>query len=95
MNSTTNHRPRHNSYDRRRRKQKLLARWGNRVTCNCVHCGKVLTFETLTSDRIEAGGTYALENVQPSCLECNIKRGDRTDWPGDRVWLNSQEKAAA
>lgn len=48
--------------------------------CACVHCGDLLTFETVEADRIIPGGTYRWENVQPACRRCNLQRSDNADW---------------
>lgn len=82
-----------NSYTRRRRKCKLLAIYGNDHhhacnecgeshphKCNCVHCGGELTFTTLEQDRIVPGGRYVIENLQPSCTDCNKRRSNNPNW---------------
>lgn len=69
-----------NSTDRRRRKMWMLAHFGNSASCDCVHCGTALTFETVEADRIVAGGSYRRDNVQPSCRQCNLERSDKSDW---------------
>lgn len=59
------------------RKYWLLAQsqWGGTgCTCHCVHCGKRLTYKTVTADRKIAGGPYARWNIQPACLKCNRER---------------------
>lgn len=46
--------------------------------CRCYRCGKLLTIETLTVDRIVPGckgGTYARNNIRPSCSDCANKQG--------------------
>lgn len=38
--------------------------------CRCYRCGKLLTEETVTADRIKPGcqgGTYRRENIRPAC----------------------------
>lgn len=62
---------------RRARKRELLAIFGDGETCPCVWCGCELTFATLEQDRIEAGGAYVIENLQPACRFCNASRGNR------------------
>ena len=62
--------------DRRKRKVYLLWKYGDGETCQCVHCGKGLTFHTMEQDRIEPGGPYRRSNVQPSCTPCNKRRGN-------------------
>lgn len=49
-------------------------------TCRCFHCGKLLTEDEVSPDRIVPGcegGTYRRENLRPACLEHNVKRGSR------------------
>jgi 5-methylcytosine-specific restriction endonuclease McrA len=46
--------------------------------CRCYRCGKLLTLETLTVDRIIPGckgGTYRRNNIRPSCSDCANKQG--------------------
>lgn len=46
--------------------------------CRCYRCGKLLTLETLTVDRIVPGckgGTYRRNNIRPSCADCASKTG--------------------
>ena len=65
------------SYARRQRKAWLLAAFGTGKTCPCHWCGKRLTFNTLTQDRIipgEQGGRYVRSNLVPACLKCNQTR---------------------
>jgi hypothetical protein len=64
-----------NSYDRRRRKNWLLKTYGDGTHVKCVHCGKNLTYETLTVDRKDPLGRYTYTNIQPSCLHDNTSRG--------------------
>ena len=58
--------------------------------CRCYRCGKLLSVETVTVDRIIPGcqgGTYRRDNIRPACGECNsvtggaLRRGGRRD-PG-------------
>lgn len=49
--------------------------------CRCFRCGRLLTLETLTVDRIIPGcqgGTYRRSNIRPECSECASKRGGAT-----------------
>jgi 5-methylcytosine-specific restriction endonuclease McrA len=62
--------------DRRRRKTWMLAMFGDTATAPCIHCGKGLDFKTIEADRIIPGGSYARQNIQPSCRPCNIRRGN-------------------
>lgn len=46
--------------------------------CRCYRCGRLLTIETLTVDRIIPGchgGTYRRNNIRPACGGCNSKTG--------------------
>ncbi|HEU5032742.1 MAG TPA: HNH endonuclease signature motif containing protein [Spirillospora sp.] len=46
--------------------------------CRCFRCGRLLTVETVTPDRIVPGcdgGTYRRNNLRPACLPCNTKTG--------------------
>jgi hypothetical protein len=78
-----------NSYDKRARKRWLLSPdapyGGNGSKVKCVHCLTDLTYETVESDRIQPGGTYARHNVQPSCRHCNASRGDNPNWIPPRL----------
>lgn len=58
------------------------------VPCvRCYRCGGILTFETMTVDRIvpgckktakyPKGGTYSRENIRPACGKCNSDTGGR------------------
>ena len=69
--------------DRRRRKIWMLWHHDRDLPfdrCRCVHCGWILNYETVQADRIEPGGSYRRENVQPACAECNRMRGNDPDW---------------
>lgn len=49
--------------------------------CRCYRCGKLLTVETLTVDRVVPGcqgGTYARTNIRPACGGCNSSTGATT-----------------
>jgi 5-methylcytosine-specific restriction endonuclease McrA len=56
------------------------------IACRCYRCGRLLTYETLTVDRIvpgcvktkkyPKGGTYCRENIRPSCSDCATKTGN-------------------
>lgn len=62
---------------RRRRRQWLLDQFGNGETAPCFECGAVLTYETLTVDRIVPGckgGTYARSNIRPACKNCQLEQ---------------------
>jgi hypothetical protein len=66
--------------DRRRRKQWILDAYGDGAHVACRHCWCVLTFDTLTVDRIVAGrdgGRYVRGNIQASCAHCANVQGGR------------------
>ena len=47
--------------------------------CRCYRCGCLLTYETLTVDRIVPGckgGTYRRTNIRPSCSSCATETGN-------------------
>lgn len=58
------------------------------AACRCFRCGKLLTIDTLTVDRIvpgcvktkkyPKGGTYVRENIRPECSTCASRRGGAT-----------------
>ena len=46
--------------------------------CRCYRCGKLLTVDTVTVDRIVPGahgGTYRRNNIRPACGSCNSSTG--------------------
>lgn len=46
--------------------------------CRCYRCGSLLTFDTMTVDRIIPGckgGTYRRTNIRPACGDCNSETG--------------------
>lgn len=71
-----------NTRDRRIRKLWMLAAYGDGVACQCVHCSCQLSYTTVEADRIDAGGSYRRENVQPSCRPCNSRRSNNPNWVG-------------
>jgi hypothetical protein len=49
--------------------------------CRCYRCGRLLTVETVTVDRIVPGcqgGTYRRSNIRPACGPCNSSTGATT-----------------
>ena len=54
---------------------------GSRVgepSCRCYRCGRLLTVDTVTVDRIVPGvkgGTYRRTNIRPACGTCNSETG--------------------
>lgn len=50
------------------------------LCCRCYRCGKLLTLETLTVDRIIPGckgGRYVRNNIRPACSKCNESTGGK------------------
>lgn len=69
------------SISRRRRTEKLLAEFGDGVTCRCAYCPTMLTAATLTQDKIytgSEGGGYRYANLLAVCLPCNQRRSNAT-----------------
>ena len=80
---TTNRNDRGSAADRRTRKLWLLREFGDGATARCAlavspRCPGVVTFDTLSVDRIVPGvdgGRYVRGNIQPSCGPCNSVAG--------------------
>lgn len=78
MRGTTNQNRRGNTVDRARRRQWLLAQFGDGVEAPCCFCGKTLNDRTITVDRIvpgSQGGRYVRGNIRPACGTCNSSDG--------------------
>lgn len=60
---------------------RLDTRFGQgQPACRCYRCGRLLTIDTVTVDRIVPGcrgGTYRRENIRPACGPCNSATGAR------------------
>jgi hypothetical protein len=69
-----------NAAQRRARKRRLLAYWGDGSTCPCIYCSRPLDFDSVEADRILPGGSYAFANVIPACRECNVARLNKSLW---------------
>lgn len=52
---------------------------GNGIpACRCYRCGRLLTVDTVSPDRIVPGcegGTYRRNNIRPACRPCQSKTG--------------------
>lgn len=81
---TTNRNVRGSSTDRRRRREWLVATFRADVdldgapACRCYRCGRLLTVDTVSADRIDLGcegGRYKRDNIRPSCLPCQSSTG--------------------
>ena len=71
-----------NSKSRKVRTQKLLQEFGDGKHCPCVWCGCTLDSRTMTQDKIytlHEGGRYNMENILPSCLQCNQSLGAKDE----------------
>lgn len=80
---TSNSNARGSSQDRARRRAYLLRVYeSNRGagTCRCYRCGRVLTADTVTVDRVVPGcrgGRYVRSNIRPACAGCNSETGGK------------------
>lgn len=77
-----------NSKARSRLRDRLLEAYGDGNSCNCVFCGDLLFKSQISLDRIlpgSLGGTYRFDNVQPTCVTCNIRRGNSMHFRGINV----------
>jgi hypothetical protein len=77
---TSNTNARGSSEDRRRRRRFLLETFGDGTTalCSFDDCTILLTFETVTVDRIlpgALGGRYTRDNIRPACGPHNFSDG--------------------
>lgn len=78
MRGTSNGNVRGSAAQRRARKQWLLDIWGDGIEAPCHYCAAVLTFLTLTVDRVIPGcrgGRYVRGNIRPACAPCNSVHG--------------------
>lgn len=49
-----------------------------KMACRCYRCGRLLTFVSMTVDKIIPqceGGTYRRTNIRPACALCNSETG--------------------
>lgn len=79
--------------DRRARKLWLLSTFGDGERCSCAHCGTRLTYDTVEADRIEEGGSYRRENLQPACRVCNVRRSNKANWRSPIEMLRDRLRA--
>lgn len=92
-----------NSYDRKRRRAWLLDTFDPDLgegVARCAlrvgdRCHLVVDESTLTVDRIDPGGSYARDNIQPACKPCQFEQGAlitsgrRHEWLG---WFKEAEQ---
>jgi hypothetical protein len=99
--TTTSHQARKgNSYQRRARRAWLLTPaagfGGDGTTAPCAHCFTLVTDATMDVDRIECGGSYHRDNIQPACVACNRSRqNNRNGWTPPRLALAGRLALAA
>lgn len=79
---TSNANQRGSAKDRRARKQWLLDTFGDGTVAPCFvdGCTAVLTFDTITVDRIQLGvdgGSYRRNNIRPACGPHNASEGSK------------------
>jgi len=68
-----------NVTNRANRRKKLLKEFGNGTVCPCLYCGIKISHGTLEQDKIlttAQGGKYRMDNIVPSCSDCNKRRSD-------------------
>lgn len=81
MRGTSNTNARGSSADRRARRLYLVRTFqadAGPGMCRCYRCGRLLTEESVTVDRIVPGclgGKYVRENIRPACGGCNSETG--------------------
>lgn len=90
---TSNSNVRGSAESRRRRKRYLLDTFGDgeSAPCSFEGCEVVLTFETITVDRILMGvdgGSYRRDNIRPACMFHNASEGSKA------MWARRREKVA-
>jgi 5-methylcytosine-specific restriction endonuclease McrA len=56
-------------------------------------CKGTVDAQTLTVDRIEPGGTYTRDNIQPACAPCQNKQGALITRERRHQWLAWMEEA--
>lgn len=74
-----------NTTDRRRRREWLVATFGDGTLVDCAlrsspRCTVILTVDTVTADRILPGcegGSYERSNLRPACIWCNREDGTK------------------
>jgi 5-methylcytosine-specific restriction endonuclease McrA len=84
-----------NTTDRARRKVWMLFEFGNGEYALCTHCRLILTYDTIEADRIIPGGSYAHDNIQPSCRGCNLDRSNKSDWTSPQLAAELAAEAEA
>lgn len=92
------------SYDRRRRREKLLREFdpelGEGVArCQLAiagdRCHGIVDDRTLSVDRIDPEGGYDWGNVRPACIPCQNKQGALITQARRIDWFRWREEAAA
>lgn len=78
--STSNANLRGNTAARAQRRAWLVTTYGDGAQVRCFHCRVLVNARTVSCDRIRPGtrgGTYARDNLRPSCLDCNVSEGGK------------------
>ena len=92
-----------NTVDRKRRKVWLLATFDTDLgpdQCRChlllsERCRGILDIHTVTSDRIQPGGTYRRSNTQPACVPCQNLQGALITRERRHQWFAWMDEARA
>lgn len=58
-------------------------------------CHELVDAHTLTADRIEPGGTYRRDNIQPACIPCQTKQGVLITRESRHAWKAYMDEALA
>lgn len=58
-------------------------------------CKEYVDFHTVTADRINQGGSYRRDNIQPACVPCQNHQGALITNERRRQWLRDVEEAKA
>lgn len=80
-----------NNRDRRNRKLWMLRTFDPDLGpshCRCFNCRRILTYISVTADRILPGckgGRYVRTNLRPACLLCNESQGAK-------MWSTEQDQ---
>jgi hypothetical protein len=93
-----------NSYDRARRRARLLLEFDpdlgpDKARCHLFglspNCLGIVDALTLTVDRIEPGGSYCAENTRPACRPCQCTQGALITRERRHQWKSLMEEAQA
>lgn len=90
-----------NSHDRQRRREWLLRTFDpelgpDQACCRLQlsdHCRLTVDIHTLSVDRIEPGGRYTRDNIQPACTPCQNAQGALITRERRDAWHQLKEEA--